>query len=656
MVCSSRVAFSTALFYRSSFRKEYANVLDVMRKSADSFVLKGLFVIIVLVFMFWGVGTLRASRLDVAARVNDEIITKHQFDSAYRRIAAMYQGMGDQTPPQQFIQAQALGQLIDLELLTQEAQRLGFQVDEAELREAIANQRDFQRNGRFDKDFYLQLLQQNGYKPAEFEELQRRRMLAGKVQGVVRSGVHVTDEELKEQFRYENERLTLGFIRVPAAAFLEQVAVNEDDVRAYFVAHQEAYREPDRVRIRLVEFRPENFLADVTPSDEAVLTYYDAHLDEYRRPEEVRARHILFRMEADADEAAKAAVRARAEEVLTKAKGGADFAELATRYSQDATAENGGDLGRFGRGVMVPPFETAAFALEPGQISEIVETPFGLHIIKVEEKSPERVESLESVRAAIVETLKTQQGRQVAMHKAEEAHEQLLDGKDLGAIAAAYGVSVQTPRPFSLHEPIEGLGERPELVKEAFATDAGEAGEIMTFPSGYIIFTVEEHVPSAIPELDAIRGRVEQDLRRERAAGLAKERAEVLRAKIKSAADLEMVAAEDRLAVGRSGDVARRSPYVNEIGNAEALKEAAFRLTLDAPVAPTVFEVDGDAIIAVLEERIPADETRFEAERDALRHRAQVSAENSAMQRFLAHLKAQARLEYGPAFAPAAHS
>jgi peptidyl-prolyl cis-trans isomerase D len=646
-----QVAFSAALLYRFQLRKESPTVLNAMRKSADSFVLKSLFVIIVLVFMFWGVGTMRANRMEWAARVNDEVITQRQFDTAFRRMSAMYQNMGQQSPPAEFVRAQALDQLVDLELLNQEADRLGLMVDEAELREAIKATPDFLLNGVFDKDHYVQVLQQNDYKPSDFEQMQRRRMVAGKVQGLVRSGVHVSDQELQDRYRYENERVNLRFVRVPAKDFLNDVALTDEDLQKYFSANQEKYREPERVRIKLVEFRPQDFSGQAAPTDEEVQAYYTEHAADYQKPEEVHARHILFKLPPNADDAAKAAARKQAEDVLAKAKGGADFAELAKQYSQDSTAEAGGDLGKFGRGVMTPTFEAAAFALEPGGMSDIVESPFGLHIIKVEEKTAASTQPVEAVRDGIVETLKTQQGRQLAMRKVEEAHDQLLDGKELAQVATDNGLTVQTPPPFANSEPIGGLGLRPELAKEAFNTDTGEIGEIVTEPTGYSILSVEERLPSAIPDFATARPRVDADLRRERAAAAAKARAEELLGKLKEQRDLDALAQKEGLKVEQSDQIARVGGYLPNLGSVPALKDAAFRLTPEAPVAPEVYTVNGDAVLAVLAAKTPADDSRFETDKAALRQRIQQQAEGAAVQRFLDQLKTKAQVVYGHGFA-----
>ena len=625
-------------------------MLDAMRKSADSPVLKILFIAIVLVFMFWGVGTMRLGHVEMAAKVNDEVISQRQFERTYQRLAAAYQNLGPQAPPAEFLRGQALNQLIDIELLNQEASRLGLMVDEAELRDAIGASPDFQQNGHFDRDLYVRILQQNGFKPSDFEELQRRRMVAGKVQELVRSGVHVSDAETKDRFHFENERLSLRFIKIPTSDFMNEVTLTDDDVQTYFNANQEKYRDPERVRIKLVDFRPQDFAAQIAPTDAEVQAYYDAHQEDYRSPEEVRARHILFKLAPDAKPEDKAAARKQAEDVLAKAKGGTDFAELAKQYSQDSTAANGGDLGKFGRGVMTPEFEKATFALEPSQISDIVETPFGLHIIKLEEKLPEHTQSIEEARASIVEALKTQQARQLALKKVEEAHDQLLDGKDIAQVAQENGLSVTTPTSFARNEPVGDLGPRPELAKQAFLTDAGEAGDIVTEPPGYTIFVVDEHVPSAIPELYTVRRKVENDLRIQRAGELAKKHADELLTKLKAQGDIDAVAAQDNKKVEESTDIARAGAYLPNIGQSPDLKEAAFHLTPQAPIAPAAYDANGDAVIAVLKERTPADDNRFESEKKSLQDRLQQRAEAAAIQRFVDQLKSGAKIQYGQGF------
>jgi peptidyl-prolyl cis-trans isomerase D len=217
-------------------------------------------------------------------------------------------------------------------------------------------------------------------------------------------------------------------------------------------------------------------------------------------------------------------------------------------------------------------------------------------------------------------------------------------------VAADAGLTVQTPSPFGRNEPIAGIGARPELAKQAFLTDAGEVGEIVTEPTGYIVFSVVEVVPTNIPELSAVRSKAEADLRVKRASEAAQKRAEGLLPRLKEHPDIEALAQQENLKVEESTQVGRAGAYLPNLGNSPELKEAAFRLTEAAPVAPAVYDVNGDAVLAVLAAKVPVDESRLESEKTALRDRLQQRAESAAVQRFIDQLKAKAQIQYGRGF------
>jgi peptidyl-prolyl cis-trans isomerase D len=629
-------------------------VLDSLRKNAsESLALKIIFGVIVVVFMFWGIGTVGLNQMQLVAKVNDEVITAQEFNRAYQSLSRAFRKMSHRSASEAFLRKQTLEQLINAELLSQEAHRLGLRVGEDELRDSIAAIPAFQVDGHFDKRAYLNTLQANGLKPADFEESQRRQLLVNKLQELVSAGVHVTDAEVKERYRYENARVELRFVRIPAASFRDQVTIDDAELQKYFADNQDRFREPERVRISYLLFRPEDFAAEVKPTDDDVRVYYDSHQEEYRKPEEVRARHILFKVPADATEEQKTEIRKRAGEVLERAKAGEDFAALAREYSQDATAAEGGDLGFFARGVMSAPFDEAAFQLAPGDISGLVETPAGLEIIKVEDKHPGAVEPLEAVRKSIVEAIQKNRARGAALQKAENAQDRLLDGDDLAAVATDVGLTVQTTPPFARDEPVPGLGKSADLVKSAFATPTNEAGEIVTLDSGYVVFRVGEHIDSYVPELDAIRDKVEAVLREKKAEEAAAARAKELLEKLKAGKSLEALAQQEDVAIEETGPFGRSARYISKLGSVPDLERAAFRLTQQDPVAPAVYSANGDAVVAVLAKRIPADESKFDSEKEALKRRMQQRLQMVTLQQFLSELKNKAEIELGQGYTTA---
>ena len=632
-------------------------MLNAMRKRyADSIILKVMFVVIVIVFIFWGFAGVVRDPMQVVAKVNDQIISVKDFDRAYTNVSRAYREAYPAGLPAEMLRGQVLEQLITEHLLGQEASRLGLMVEETELREAIASIPAFQVSGRFDRDAYVETLRRNNLKPSDFEDLQRQQLLVTKLQDVIRAGVHITDEELKDQYRHENERVNLRFVTVPAANFISQVTATDDEAKAYLAEHQDAFREPERSSIRYLIFTPEQFSADVQPTEDELKAHYEAHVSDYSQQEQVKARHILFRIAPkendDEKKAARAEARAKAEAVLAQAKGGGDFAELAKQHSEDtSSAPNGGDLGFFSRGQMVPEFETAVFALAPGAMSEIIESPFGFHIVKVDEKREARTEPFEEARGKVLASVQTMRGRESALAKSEEAHKRVLDGEDLAAVATAMNVKLEEPPPFSRTEPVANLGVSKELTEEVFATAPNEMGEIVTLDKGYVIFQVASRVDSHVPEFEAIRDKVTEAFRKERAAALAKAQAEKLLERLKAKETLDAVAASESLEVKETGPVGRTGAYVTGLGNLPELKEVAFQLTPEQPVAARVFPLQGDTVIAVLKEKIGADQTGFDKQKDPLRDRIRRRLEASAVEQFVGQLKAKAEIEIGQAYA-----
>jgi peptidyl-prolyl cis-trans isomerase D len=626
-------------------------VLNSIRKKAnDSFLLKAVFAAIVVVFVFWGVAGMQTDPSQVVARVNERVISASQFRQTYDNLVRAYRDVYPTGAPAELLRSQALDQLVTGELLDQEAERLGLSVAEQELRESITVIPAFQVDGRFDKDAYVGMLQANNLKPSDFEQAQRQQLLRTKLQELIQGGVHVTDAELRDRYQYENERVKARYLRVRSSEFLDQVTPTEEEIAKYLADNQETFREPERARITFLDFSSERFAAEAEPTEEEIQAYYESHQDSYRHPEQVRARHILFKVAGDITDEDRRAIRERAAAVLESAKAGEDFAELAKQHSEDVTAAAGGDLGFFARGVMTPAFEEAAFALEPGAVSDLIDTPFGIHIIKLEEKRAEGVDTLDEARGKIVEAVRTQRGRQLGLTKSEEAHDRIQNGEDLQSVATSLSLVVQKPSPFAVNEPVPGVGVQRSFYDAVFETPAGELGEIVTLGSGYLVFRVDERIPSHIPQLADVREKVELAVRTAQASQAAKARAEQVLARLKEKKDIDAIAAEENLTVEETGPFGRVGPFVASLGSQPDLKEAVSRLTAENPLAPAVYDVNGDAIIAVLAERIPADMAKFDAEKEALRERVRRQLESAAINQFITQLRANAQIEIGQAY------
>jgi peptidyl-prolyl cis-trans isomerase D len=631
-------------------------VLKFIRRNAEAAWVKFMFLAIVIVFIFWGMGGIvGGDRAQFVVRVNQDAIPPAEFTRAYNNLLRLYQSVyKDNFKPEMVksldLKDRAVDELIRANLMRQEAQRLGLAVDDTEVRNAIAELPAFQEDGRFNKQLYLRVLRANRISPGEFEDSQQEQLLVKKLQDLIMAGVHVSEAEVLDRYRIDNEKVNLRFIRLDAASFMPEVQLTDQDVQAYYDKNRETFREPDRVRIEYVLYTPDKFAGEAQVSDAEVQQYYDEHIAEYEKPEQVQARHILFRYPPKATAEDKARVRAHAEEVLAKVKAGEDFAALAKQYSDDSSAAQGGDLGTFTRGKMVPSFERAAFALAPGETSDLVESPFGLHIIKVESKEAARTQPLDEVRTQIVDKLKQQKARELARTRAEADRAKVAGGEALANVAQAAGLSVETPAPFAQTDVIAGLGRSPALSAAAFAAAAGEVGPVVDAPNGPIVFRVAEKLAAHVPDLSAIRDRVETAVRNERAQTLAKSAADTMLSELQKTPDIDAVAkahsAELHNAkVEETGGFLRQAASIPNLGVAPELEKAAFQLTPEKPVAPAVYNVAGSSVVAVLKERIPADEEKFKSEKDSLVKQAEDRRKSQVMEQFLNYLKAHAAIQ-----------
>lgn len=628
-------------------------MLKVIRRNASAAWVKIMFVAIVVVFVFWGIGSVvGGQKATVVARINDQMIDPTEFYRTYNNLTRMYGDIyKDQLQPEMLqnlnLKGQAMDQVVRAELMRQEAQHLGLRVSDAELQQSIGTIPTFQQNGRFDKDVYLRTLQANSFTPGEFEEAQREELLARKLQELVASGVHVSEAEVKDRFRFDNEKVDLSFLKLEAASFVPEVKLTDAEIQAYYDAHQDNFRELDRVRVESVQYTPEHFTDKVEVTDEVVQQYYTDHQPAYTKPEEVHARHILLKVPPDTAPELKEPVHKKAEDVLKKVKAGEDFAKLAQKYSEDSSAAQGGDLGTFARGKMVPAFDESAFALAPGATSELVESPFGFHIIKVESKQEARTQPLEEVRVQVVEALKQEKARDVARAGANAAHTKVDGGASLASVAQEDGLSVATPAAFSETEGMASVG-RP-LTNAAFTVEAGLLGPVVDTPQGFYVFRVVEKIAAHVPPLTEIRAPVETAARTERAEVLAKSKAEALLPEVQKSG-LDAVATAEKLTVQSTGPFTRVGSYIPDLGSVPDLKKEAFKLTPEKPVAPAVYSAAGSSVIAALKERSPATDDDFGGQKEQLTKQAEERRKQQVLEEFVNYLKAHASVDISQDF------
>jgi len=547
---------------------------------------------------------------DVVATVDGRDITVARFRRAYQQQLQVYRNayganFDDRLLRQLGIEQRIVQQMIEEELALAEADRLGMGASDEEVRARIGALPAFQENGQFVGDQrYRQILQSANppLRASDFEEQVRRGIVLEKLQAALTGWVTVSDGDVDEEFRRRNEKIKLAVVSFPADKFREGLTATDEELAAHFEANKSEYRIPEKRKIRyaLVD---SNALREQTPvSPEEARQYYDANVQQYSTPEQMRASHILLKTEGK-DEAA---VKKQAEDLLAQIKKGADFAALATKFSEDeGSATKGGDLDFFPRNQMVKEFEEAAFALEPGQVSDLVKTTYGYHIIKAGEKKAASTRSFEEVRPQIEDQLKWERAQKEAERRAADIAAKLDSPDDFDSLPRGNALIVSESGFFARDEPIAGLGVAPGVTSRAFELPQGEVSESINTPQGIAFITVTGTQEARDPSLDEVKARVREDVLKAKAVDAARQKAAALAAQLKGG-QLEAAAKSAGLEVKTTELIPRDSP-IPDVGISAEVDRAAFALDVGAVSEPITTDA-GAVIVKVLDKQGVTDE------------------------------------------------
>ena len=580
---------------------------------------------------------------DVLAQVGDQEITVGEFQTLFRRQLQSYQVQsgGEITADllrSMGIDRQLLQQVIDEYAALQEAARLGVTVSDAEVREAIVSLPAFQQDGEFiGEAAYLQMLrmQQPPLSPAEFEENVRRSLMLQRLQAALTDWITVSDDDVEREHVRRNERVRLSAISFRADDFREGLDATDDDVAALFDQNANDYLVPEKRRLRFVLIDVPALKAAFTPSDADVQAYYDNNLDRYTEEVDLRVSHILLRTQ----DAELAEVQAQAESIAAEARNGADFAELARRYSEDeGTRDAGGDLGRITRGQMVPEFEGAAFALEQDEVSDPVTSMFGVHVIKATEKTGGATQTLDDVRDSIVDILQQESADARAGALAEAMSLEIDEAADLEAAAARRGLEAQESGFAALGEPILGLGFSSEVTTQAFQLAEGEVAGPIPTPTGPAFVTVTGIQAPYVPPLEEVEARVRDDVIRRKAFVLAQERADAVAAILQEADDFGAAAEAEELDVNERGLIARGAA-VPGVGINAQVEAVAFSLIPGETSDPVL--TGNSAVVLHVHEREDADPAALQTDRERLRSEMVLERQNRFYGAYMENAKAR---------------
>ncbi len=598
-------------------------------------------------FALWGIHEYTGGGSEPAvAKVGDVEITQRALDinlNNYRtRLAQQFGGRVPDIFTDEILRAQVLESLINEELLNQKTAGLRIRAGDQMVSDEISSIESFQRNGQFDPEAYKQALSMSGRSSRAFEEQIRASLGSEILRSAVSDTEPVTDAEIDALLRLRNQKRIASWITVDAASVQEMPEITDAEIEAYYNENREQFPKPEQVRLEYVELNLDSIAETVNVDDAEVRAFYDdpEKQKQFISEEQRGIRHILIKVD---DNRSDEDARKEAERILGELNAGADFAELATASSEDTgSAAKGGDLGLVKRGIMVKPFEDAAFALEKDQISEPVRSRFGYHIIQVTEIEGGELQPFEEVREQIASELKRQEAETLFADKYDQLGNLAYATPDsLEPAAEALGLEVRQSDWVPKTDGI-GLLSNPKIINTVFSPDALESrfnSDIIELSvDDYIVARVIDYEPQSIKPLDEVSSVIRGILETEKRSTLVADKAGELLGKIEGGMSAAAVAEEAGFSIEQDKEIGRE-----EEGVPAAVRQKVFAMSAPGEGAvgwDTVELASGSYAIVGLHAVKDADPAAIgQEERDSVRREIATSRGRMTFDSYLQKLR-----------------
>jgi peptidyl-prolyl cis-trans isomerase D len=585
-------------------------MLQLLRKKAQSTFIQIIVVIIALVFIFWGVGGQLGRDRQEALVINGEAITFQQYqqayDSTYQRFSDRF---GGNVPKElaEIVKQQVIKQLIQRTLLRQGAKKMGLIVSAQEIQREIEKMVQFQENGTFNIERYKAVLAANKMAPTKFEDSMRIDQLSAVADREISNFASVaTDFEVKEVYSQQNAKIDVKYVKIAPDQFVDKVKINDKILKTWFETVKENYKSEPQIKLRYLEFTYENVGHKIVIDASKIEEYYKNNIEKYQVPEQRHARHILLKASKE-DSAERHQEQAKkAEKIMKLAKAGGDFSALAREYSEDSSKDSGGDLGFFPKGQMIPAFDKVVFSMKPGDISNVVKTQFGYHIISLEDIKPAETIPLAKVTAEITATLQQKEAESLTFQVANDAYEGIIAAGSLTKYAESHpNIHVEQTDFFPKSNAPTDLKRDPQFLDKAFELQKGELSSLIKGETGYSIFYAEDIKPPEIPTFESKRDILAKDYQKVKSKELAGTAAKEMLSKLREGKQFDVLAQDLGLAVLDSGFI-NKNEKNEKTKFPSALLETAFLLSKSAPLPEEPGKVGDDFFVyTFLDKQIP---------------------------------------------------
>lgn len=556
-------------------------------------------------FALWGIQEyLGGAEQPFAAKVNGAEISVTDFEAAVTRHRQRLQSVfGDKLPDnpafEKRIKQQVLDQLITRKLMEQMVLASGFSVPDQVLAQKIHAMDAFQEDGHFVAETYQNILRSQGMSPAQFEQLYRMDLLVQQLQDGVSQSSIVDQGTLSMVDRLQRQTRDVSYLLFKQSSYMNSVSVSDAEIQQYFEENKNRFMHPEMVSVDYVEIKSDDIKPSASIDEQALRRQYDAYVAGLADREQRKASHILLSVPSDADEATRQEKRKQLESIRARIEKGESFEKLAKDMSDDkATAQNGGDLGWIGKGMM-PEFEEALFKLQKGQVSDVIKTGFGYHLIKLEDIKGEKPVSFEQKKAELLKALQQDEIDNLFIERAERAATLAYENdQTLQPLVDELDVKIQKSPLFSQ---AAGVGiAKDDLVRQAAFSDAvlkeGRNSDVIELGKNHIVvLRIDQHQPARAKNLEDVKSQVELMLKASKSRQQAQADALQALASAQQGADLKSLVDDKHSEFKALGEIKR------DFGGAEKrIVEAAFQMLHPVDGKPVFDSVELASDVAVV--------------------------------------------------------
>jgi peptidyl-prolyl cis-trans isomerase D len=570
---------------------------------------------------------------DAVAKVGDESVSLQDVRQQLNQIEQRNPNM---KPLESLYAQQILKQLVFEKEIEYEAKRLGIAVSDQERADRIRQfvPTAFSGGAFVGMERYSAEVQARYQMTVPvFEELIRQGLLEDKFRKLVTDGISVGPAELQDEFRYKNEKVKLDYALIKPEDLEGKISPDEAEIRATYEKNKSKYQVPERRVARYALVDVNQIRQNVQISDDMLKLQYQANIQQYQVPNRVHAEHILFMTVGKTTDAEVEEVRKKAEDVLKQVKKGGKFEDLAKKYSEDpGSKDKGGDLSWITQGQTVPEFEKTAFTLSPGQVSDLVKTQYGFHIIKVLEKETAHTKPFEEVKDSLRPRLLLDQADKLASDTADKLSAAIRQSNKIALddLAKQYHLTVNETRPISATDPLLELANSPEAKDAIFRLKPDEVNLPIRTDRGYVVLSVKSTQTAHQGSLEEVRDRVMADLKREKSTEMAKSKAEELIKRVKAGEKFDAAARALGLEPKTSDSIAREGSIPGAASGKQV--SAAFNLKAGDVAAP--LSLGQNWLVYRVAEKTEANLANFDKQKKQLTEELLQSKRNLAFEAF----------------------